>query len=275
MEEDAFNATGIQKGGATFQSYGAVAVGIAAVVAMIVIGGVTISYTFIISLAFFIVSAAFIYLYFHQQKKAAKLEKQRKDDAWKQIDSDKIEVEKFMSDTKDQFSAEISSIENDWPVQTQTTNKLKNELNKLYNEIDALSLKILSEASEHKKKMYTCNSGEWSHVMSFRKIQEDVLKQCKTKKSDITTLKKKFKLTDSAVLAEVTRQTAEQIGNVLPSKSNELKLYKLPLQMTNAHQKIRRFELGVDTGKDHRYLRKLFYMIIFLFFVRHVFLFLF
>ena len=196
--------------------------------------------------------AAFIYLYLDQEKKAAELEKQRKDNAWMQINSDRDEVEKLLSDSKDQFLAEISLIESDWPVQTQTTNKLKNELNRLYNEIHALSLKILSEASEHKKKIYGHNSGEWNHVMSFRKIQENAIKQCKTKNSDISALKKKFKLTDAAVLAETTRQTAEQLGNLLPNTDNGLKLYKLPLQMTNAHQKIRRFELGADTRKDHR-----------------------
>ena len=219
---------------------------------MIIIGGETINYTFIISLAFLIVLAAFIYLYLDQEKKAAELEKQRKDNAWMQINSDRDEVEKLLSDSKDQFLAEISLIESDWPVQTQTTNKLKNELNRLYNEIHALSLKILSEASEHKKKIYGHNSGEWNHVMSFRKIQENAIKQCKTKNSDISALKKKFKLTDAAVLAETTRQTAEQLGNLLPNTDNGLKLYKLPLQMTNAHQKIRRFELGADTRKDHR-----------------------
>ena len=198
------------------------------------------------------VLAAFIYLHIDLQKKAAELEKQRKDDAWMQIDSDRDEVEKLLSDSKDHFLSEISSVENDWPVQTQTTNKLKNELNRLYNEIHALSLEILSEASEHKKKIYGCNSGEWSDVMSFRKIQENAIKKCKTKKSGILALKKKFKLTDSAVLAETMRQTAEQMGNLLPNKDNSLKLYKLPLQMTNAHQKIRRFELGADTRKDHR-----------------------
>ena len=98
-------------------------------------------------------------MYLHQQKRAAELEKQTKDDAWKQIDDDRDKVEKLLSDSKDNFLTEIWSIENDWPVQTQTTNKLKNELNRLYNEIRALSLKILSEASEHKNKMYRCESG--------------------------------------------------------------------------------------------------------------------
>ena len=219
---------------------------------MIITAGETISYTFFISLVFLIVLAAFIYLYLNLQKKTAELEKQRKDDAWMQIDSDRDEVEKLLSDSKDQLLAEISSIENDWPVQTQTTTKLKDELNRLYNEIHALSLRILSEVSEHKKRIYGCNSGEWSHVMSFRKIQENAIKQCKTKKSDISALKKKFKLTDSAVLAETTRKTAEQMGNLLTNKDNGLKLYKLPLQKTNTHQKIRRFELGADTRKDHR-----------------------
>ena len=255
MEEGAVNATGIQNGAvikAVLQSYGAVVVGIVAIVAVIIIGDITISDRLIISLAFLILLAAFIYLYRDQQKKAASLEKQRKDDAWNQIDTDRDEVEKLLSNSKDQCLAEISSIELDWPVQTQTTNKLKNELNRLNNEIHALSLKILTEVSEYKKKIYTCNYGEWSHVMSFRKIQEDAIKQCKTKLSGISALKKKFKLTDSSVLAETTRQTAEQMGNLLPNKNNGLNLYKLPLQITNTHQKIRRFELGADTGKDHR-----------------------
>ena len=133
---------------------------------------------------------------------------------------------------------------------------MKDELNKLYNEIDYLSLKILSEASNHKQLIYTCNSGEWNHVLSFRKIQEDALKQCETKKSEISVLKKKFKLTDSAVLAETTRKTAEEMGYLLTVKDNGLKLYKLPLQLTGTHKKIRRFELGANPGKDHRYSKK-------------------
>ena len=255
LEEGAVHATVIQNGEfikAVFRSYGAVVVGIVAIVAMTIIGSATVSYTFIISLSFLVFLAAFMYFYLDQQKRAAELEKQRKDDAWNQIDSDRDELEKLLSDSKDQFLAEISSIENDWPVQTQTTNKLKNELNRLYNEIHALSLKILTEASEYKKKIYACNHGEWIHVMSFRKTQEAAVRECKIKTSDIAALKEKFKLTDSAVLAETTRQTAEEMGNLLPNKDNALKLYKLPLQITSTHQKIRRFELGRDTRKYHR-----------------------
>ena len=195
---------------------------------------------------------AFIHFCLDQQKRAAELEKQRKDDAWNQRDSDRDELENLLSDSKDQFLAEISSIENDWLVQTQTTNKLKNELNRLYYEIHALTLKILTEASAHKKKIYARNYGEWIHIMSFRKTQEDAARECKIKTSGIADLKKKFKLTDSAVLAETTRQTAEEMGNLLPNKDNALKLYKLPLQITSTHQKIRRFELGRDTRKYHR-----------------------
>ena len=170
MEEGVVHATGIQNGEfikAVFRNYGAVVAGIVAIVAMTIIGGATVSSTFIISLSFLILLVAFIHFCLDRQKRAAELEKQRKDDAWNQRDSDRDELEKLLSDSKDQFLAEISSIENDWPVQTQTTNKLKNELNRLYNEIHALSLKILTEASEHKKKIYACNYGEWIHVMSF------------------------------------------------------------------------------------------------------------
>ena len=216
--------------------------------------------------------AAFIYLYFNEQNKVLELEKKRKaeakraielekkgkDEAWEQVDIDKVEVEKLLSDSKNQLLAEISVINNDWPVQTQSTEKLKNELNKLYNEIDYLSLKILSEASDHEKLIYTCRSGEWSHVLSFRKIQEDAIRQCEAKKLEISVLKKKFKLTDSAVLAEKMRQTAEEMGYLLPNKDNSLKIYKIPLQLTNTYKKVRRFELGEDTGKDHRYSKKSF-----------------
>ena len=99
---------------------------------------------------------------------------------------------------------------------------------------------------------------EWSHVLSFRKIQEDVIKPCQAKTFEIPVLKKKFKLTDSAVLTETIRQTAEEMGYLLPNKDNALELYKIPLQLTNTHKKIRRFELGADTGKDHRYSKKSF-----------------
>ena len=232
----------------------------------------TISDTLVIPLIVSLVLAAFIYLYFDQKHKylelekkkkdeaktAMELEKKGKDEAWKQVNIDQVEAEKFLSDSKNQFLAEISVINNDWPVQTQSTEKLKNELNKLCLEIDYLSLKILREASNHEKLIYTCKSGEWSHVLSFRKIQEDVIKQCQAKKSEISVLKKKFKLTDSAVLAEKIRQTAEEMGYLLPNKDNALKLYKIPLQLTDTHKKIRRFELGADTGKDHRYSKKSF-----------------
>ena len=77
--------------------------------------------------------------------------------------------------------------------------------------------------------------------MSFWKTQEDAARECKIKTSGIADLKEKFKLTDSAVLAETTRQTAEEMGNLLPNKDNGLKSYKLPLQITSTHQKIRRF----------------------------------
>ena len=233
---------------------------------------VTINDTLIISLIVLLVLAAFIYLHFDQKSKNLELEKKRKaeariameleqkgkDEAWKQVNSDQVEAEKFLSDSKNQFLAEISVINSDWPVQTQSTEKLKNELNKLCNKIDYLSLKISTEASNHEKLIYTCKSGEWSHVLSFRKIQEDVIKQCQAKKSEISVLKKKFKLTDSAVLAEKIRQTAEEMGYLLPNKDNALKLYKLPHQLTNTHNKIRRFELGADTGKEHKYSKKSF-----------------
>ena len=280
MEEGTANIAEIQKEGvidlqqrvinAVFKSDWAVAVGIVSIIAIMIIKGVTISYTLIISLVFLLALTALYYLYFDQQKKLLELEKQKKDEerkaielkkqgkneASKQVDNDKVEVEKLLSDSKDQILVEISAIENDWPVHTQSTNKLKDELNKLYNEIDYLSLKILSEASNHKQLIYTCNSGEWNHVLSFRKIQEDALKQCETKKSEISVLKKKFKLTDSAVLAETTRKTAEEMGYLLTVKDNGLKLYKLPLQLTGTHKKIRRFELGANPGKDHRYSKK-------------------
>lgn len=247
---------------------------------MMVIGGVTISYSIVSSLAFFLLLAAVIYLYFDQQKKekkwkdeankAIKLEKQwkdkakktamelerlGKDEAWRKMDSDRVEVEKLLSVSEDQILAEITAIENDGTVQTQSTNKLKNELNKLYKEIRNISAKISSEASDHKSLIYECNSGEWNHVLSFRKIQEDAIKQCETKKSEISDLKKKFKLTDSAVLAETTRQSAENMGYRLRNEDNDLKIYKLPLQLTNTYKKIRRFELGVDKGSNHRYLK--------------------
>ena len=288
---------------AAFQSNGAVAVGIVSFVATMIIGGVTISYSIIILLAFFLLLGAVIYLYFDQQKKekqwkdeakkamesekqrkdeankaielekqrkdeakkaAMELKMQRKDEAWRQMDSDRVEVEKLLSDSKDQILAEISVIENDWPVQTQSTNKLKNELNKLYEEIHDISLKISSEASKHKTLIYACNSGEWNHVLLFRKIQEDAIKQCETKNSGISVLKKKFKLTDSAALAETTRQTAKNMGYLLRNEDNDLQIYKLPLQLTNTYKKIRRFEYGADTGSNHRYLREIFLIIVLL-----------
>ena len=149
-------------------------VGIVSIIAIMIIKGVTISYTLIIPLVFLLALTALYYLYFDQQKKLLELEKQKKDEerkaielkkqgkneASKQVDNDKDEVEKLLSDSKDQILVEILAIENDWPVHTQSTNKLKDELNKLYNEIDNLSLKILSEASNHKQLIYTCNSGE-------------------------------------------------------------------------------------------------------------------
>ena len=194
--------------------------------------------------------AAFICWYLYQKRKDAVLVK---NEAWEQMHSDKTEVEKLLSDCKNQVLAEISIIENNWPVKTQTMDKLNNELTRLHGEIDTLSLKISLEALEHKEKIYECNSDEREHVMSFRKIQENVIEQCKTKKSDISALKEKFKLTNSAVLAETTRKTAEELGNLLQNRKNDLKLYKLPLQLTKAHKKNRRFELGADTGKAHRF----------------------
>ena len=262
MDESVFDTAGIQNGGtispkqgaikATFQSEWRVAVGIVVIAVVMVIRGVTINYTLIISLAFLLVLAVLIHLHFDQKKKAIELEKQRKDEAWTQINSDRIEVEKLINESKNQFLVEISSIENDWPVQTQSIDKLKSELIKLYQEIHELSLKILSEASNHKRLIYLRKSGEWSQVMSFRKIQEDAIKQCDTRTSEISALKKKYKITDSAVLAETTRKTAEEMGYLLPNENSSLKLYKLPLQLTKTYKKIRRFEWGEDQGKNYR-----------------------
>ena len=266
MEESTVDTAGIQKDGtigpqqdaikAIFQINPAVAVSIVAIAVMMIIRGVTISYTLIISLAFLLLLAVLIYLHFDHKKKAIELERQRKDEAWTQMNSDRIELEKLINESKDQFLVEISSIENDWPVQTQSIDKLKSELNKLYQEIHELSLKMLSEASSHKRLIYLCKSGEWSHVMSFRKIQEDAIKKCTSRTSEISALKKKYKITDSAVLAETTRKTAEELGYLLPNENSGLKLYKLPLQVTKTHKKIRRFEFGEDKGKSHRYFKK-------------------
>ena len=104
MEEGVVHATGIQNGEfikVVFRSYGAVVAGIVAIVAMTIIGGATVSSTFIISLSFLILLVAFIHFCLDRQKRAAELEKQRKDDAWNQRDSDRDELENLLSDSED------------------------------------------------------------------------------------------------------------------------------------------------------------------------------